>query len=188
MDAHQMLLPLQKAMALLHFHPTHIRNIMRVTVACMHALNITFTSPTSEESDLDDTNPHLQPFLALLGIDRGTLRDTLCSYEILIGGKDKQRRAQSKENAEKGMEAFIKAVYSAMFSHLVDHINRSIPYKPTSDAHHEASQVDSNVASIGILDIFGFESFEVNLNDMHVFEADDFRLTCLSSLVLFCFR
>ncbi len=141
-------------MSLLQFDPDQVRDIMRVSVACMHALNLSFTAPSSDESDLDDANPHLQKFLNLMGIERKNLHNTICYYEILIGGRDKQRRNQSKTNAEKGMEAFIKSIYNAMFTYLVDTINQRISIQSSKSSEH--------AASIGILDIFGFESFQTN--------------------------
>lgn len=127
---------------------------MRISVACMHALNVTFTAPSADESDLDGTNPHLQKFLTLMGVERDELRDTVCFFEMLVGGRDKQRRNQSKANAEKGMEALIKSIYSALFTHLVNTINERIALRPDVSSKH--------AASIGILDIFGFESFQTN--------------------------
>ena len=143
-------------MSTLQFDPTHIKNIMSVTCACIHGLNLAVVQKSEEESDLDDSNPHLTKFLALLGIERDNLRDTICFSEILIGGRDVQRRNQSKANAEKGMEAFIKTLYGALFSHLVDALNKRISF------HSTDSEVLSHAASIGVLDIFGFESFETN--------------------------
>jgi len=143
-----------ESMSLLQFYPDQVRDIMRVSVSCMHALNLTFTAPSEDESDLDDANPHLQKFLSLMGLERKDLHDTICFYEILIAGRDKQRRNQSKANAEKGMEAFIKSIYNAMFTYLVDTINQRISI--------QSSKSSEQSASIGILDIFGFESFQTN--------------------------
>lgn len=57
----------------------------------------------------------------------------------------------SKDQALDTRDAFVKAVYGRMFIMIVDKINDAI-YKPKEEARN----------SIGVLDIFGFENFDVN--------------------------
>ena len=59
------------------------------------------------------------------------LSKALCYYEITIGGGGKKggethQRILEKEQAEKGVEALIKATYGAMFDYLVKMINVSV--------------------------------------------------------------
>jgi hypothetical protein len=69
----------------------------------------------------------------------------------------------SRPKAEKGLEALIKATYGALFTHLVEKINGSIAFKDTTTEDEEPiDEWSKPVASIGVLDIFGFESFMVN--------------------------
>ena len=58
------------------------------------------------------------------------------------------------EEATKACEALIKAVYGAAFDFIVERVNASIVEDTTSHGH--------SAASIGVLDIFGFETFDVN--------------------------
>ena len=86
----------------------------------------------------------------------------LCYYEITIGGHGQRggethHRELSQEQAEKGIEALIKATYGAMFNHLVEKINKSVAVDVPHDA---AARKEKRVkrrskamkaASIGIL-------------------------------------
>ncbi len=56
--------------------------------------------------------------------------------------------------SKKACEALMKATYGAAFDFIVAKVNESISsYQP---------QAQNNSASIGVLDIFGFETFESN--------------------------
>ena len=57
----------------------------------------------------------------------------------------------SKEQAIDTRDAFVKAVYGRLFIMIVEKINNTI-YKPKTETKN----------SIGVLDIFGFENFDVN--------------------------
>jgi myosin-5 len=59
------------------------------------------------------------------------------------------------ENATKSVQALMTTIYVSPFSTIVDKINASISVET-------ASVEFSKAASISILDIFGFESFESN--------------------------
>ena len=61
-----------------------------------------------------------------------------------------------KEHAETGLEALVKATYGSMFSFIVQTINKKIEYK--AKPQHR----NNKAAFIGVLDIFGFESFRKN--------------------------
>ena len=66
-------------------------------------------------------------------------------------GREMVAKAQTKEQAEFSVEAISKTTYERMFRWLVMRINRSI----------DRSRQNTNF--IGILDIAGFEIFEVTL-------------------------
>ena len=90
----------------------------------------------------------------LLGFEVEKFSDALCAFYIKVG-KERHRRSQPKEKAEKGLEALIRAICAALFQYLVEEINKSITYKKKRGEEGIA-------AFIGVLDIFGFESFKTN--------------------------
>lgn len=144
-----------------------------IACAALHGSNMEFVGKSADESALAPTedNPHLEPFLELLGLNQQDLDTALC-YHKIQAGKEFHTRKLSKEKAEKGMDALIKAMYGALFTFLVRRINDSITVKQdnpranrrngASGASGRASAAAGNQATIGVLDIFGFESFQVN--------------------------
>lgn len=67
-------------------------------------------------------------------------------------GRDYVQKAQTQEQAEFAVEALAKATYERMFRWLVMRINKALDKTKRQGA-----------SFIGILDIAGFEIFEVNL-------------------------
>ena len=123
-----------------------------IICALLHASNVTFSAINDDETGVDFENPHLKSVLTLLGLNSNAFSDTLCFYYIQVG-KERNKCNQPKRNAEKGLEAFMKAIYGALFNYLVGEINTFI----------QQSRKKKTVASfIGVLDIFGFESFATN--------------------------
>ncbi len=128
-------------------------DIFGVAASCLHASNLTFVAVTDDMSKVDESNAHLEPFLDLLGLEKKAFQSALCEFEI-EAGKTSYMRNVNKELAEKGLEALIKGTYGALFSIIVQSINKMIDYhKPGGP---------EKAAFIGVLDIFGFESFGVN--------------------------
>lgn len=68
-------------------------------------------------------------------------------------GRDYVQKAQTQEQAEFAVEALAKATYERMFRWLVMRINKALDKTKRQGA-----------SFIGILDIAGFEIFEVNPN------------------------
>ena len=144
--------------------------MLEVTSALLHASNLTFERIGEVECALQMDNPHLDYVVDLLGITKEALNQALCYYEITIGGTgwkggETHKRVLSQEQAEKGVQALIKATYGAMFNHLVRRINVSVAGDCGKDGvpgTKKKIRVSEKEASIGILDIFGFESFQVN--------------------------
>jgi myosin-5 len=119
-----------------------------------------FVEKDNDRSELDRNNIHLEPACQLLGITPAALNEALCTFSIQAGRDGYVKRSLDKRKAEKCLEALIKATYGAMFQYLVMRINDSIAYHPDDEEGEEG--VNTPVATIGVLDIFGFESFTTN--------------------------
>ena len=146
------------AMETMDFSKEEQTNILTITCALLHSSNLTLNSVTADESEIDRENKHLEAFLSLMGLTADDLNRALCYFSI-TAGREKHVRSNSKEKAEKGLLALIKATYGALFTHVVKRVNDSIATfhsKKSRDDHTAAA------ASIGVLDIFGFESFQTN--------------------------
>ena len=135
------------------FSPETIQSLMRLISAILYAGNMSFTpSKDMDSCKLDKTKAALA-CAALLGITFDGLASALTSRSILAGDETVHKPLTIEESG-KACEALIKAVYGAAFDFIVEKVNQSI----VGDRHEHGRQV----ASIGVLDIFGFETFETN--------------------------
>ena len=140
------------------FDKDEMRSVFGVAAAILHASNLTFAD-NKDEASLDTTNVHLQPVCHLLGVESADLNEAVCANTIQAGKDQFVRRSLSVAQAEKGLEALLKTTYGALFAYLVQRINDSIAFKESDD---EEVVTARPAASIGVLDIFGFESFHQN--------------------------
>ena len=152
---------LTDAMDTVGFTDTEQTDILTVICALLHASNLTMNALSADECEIDKENVHLDVFLSLMGFTPEALNQALCYFSIKAG-KESHTRSLPKLKAEKGLEAFVKAVYGALFDLIVQRINSSITAK-SDGKKRGGSQVDKSIAAtIAVLDIFGFESFKTN--------------------------
>ena len=133
------------------------KDIIAVVASFLHASNLTFTAPTEESSKVDETSKHLDPVVDLLGLDKDEFNAAMTEYEIEVGNQSFTRQF-TIDGAENTLSSFIKGTYGAMFSFIVQTVNKQIDHKPKVGEPKELSKA----ASISVLDIFGFESFQCN--------------------------
>mmetsp|Transcript_28965 Transcript_28965/g.85681 ORF Transcript_28965/g.85681 Transcript_28965/m.85681 type:complete len:2131 (-) Transcript_28965:89-6481(-) len=139
------------AMITIGFAPETIQSLMRLVVAVLHAGNMTFTANYQAESSSLDDNESSRAVAALLGIPFEGLAEALTSRKV-VAGVETMTKLLDIDQAIKAGEALIKAVYGAAFDYIVVRVNDSI---------HDLNTRREG-ASIGVLDIFGFETFDVN--------------------------
>lgn len=142
----------KRAMDIVGISRTDQDAIFRTLAAILHLGNIEF-SPGKEmdSSKIKDStsNFHLQMTATLLMCDPDLLVSSLCSRSIhttegiIIKALDCAAAAANRDT-------LAKTVYARLFDWLVENINKSI-----------GQDVDSK-AQIGVLDIYGFESFKHN--------------------------
>ncbi|KAG6436833.1 hypothetical protein SASPL_101735 [Salvia splendens] len=126
--------------------------IFRVVAAILHLGNIEF----AKESDGDASHPkddqsrfHLKTVAELLMCDEQCLEDSLCK-RVMVTRDETITKSLNATDAAVSRDALAKIVYSRLFDWLVDKINNSIGQDSTSKL------------LIGLLDIYGFESFNTN--------------------------
>lgn len=131
--------------------------IFMLVAAVLHLGNVAFEENTDDAKGgckvVVAAEGSLTTAAGLLGVDREELRDSLVSrvMQATRGGmKGTAIKVPLKPSeASSARDALAKAVYSRMFDYIVDAVNKSIPF-----AHSQSY--------IGILDIAGFEYFQVN--------------------------
>jgi myosin-5 len=138
------------ALDTMRFSSKERQDVFAVVCGLLHASNLTFRENTIDSSELDRSNPSLKPTVALLGVDVCALNEACCRCAIDAGGEVLYKHLTVGQ-AHKAVEALIKITYGALFTYIVRRVNSSIGTSQSSTA-----------ASISVLDIFGFESFDVN--------------------------
>jgi len=151
---------LLKALDTVGFTPKEQHDLFVVVCALLHASNLTFVSTSAESCELDRANPSLRSTHTLLGVPIEKLETALCSCAIEARGETLYKN-MSTEQATKALDALIMATYGALFTNVVRRINSSITIE-RQDGSPARGNGTGTMASIGVLDIFGFECFEYN--------------------------
>ncbi|CAF2261962.1 unnamed protein product, partial [Brassica napus] len=126
--------------------------IFRVVAAILHLGNIEFAKgEESEAAEPKDEKSlfHLKTAAELFMCDEKALEDSLCK-RVMVTRDESITKSLDPDSAALGRDALAKIVYSKLFDWLVTKINNSIGQDP--DSKH----------IIGVLDIYGFESFKTN--------------------------
>ncbi|KAJ9124435.1 hypothetical protein QFC24_003223 [Naganishia onofrii] len=123
-------------------------NIFRAVAAILHIGNITLRADRSDQASITSA-PEVEKVCYLLGVPvqeftQAVLRPTVkAGREVVV-------QARTKAQAEDELAALCKTLYEKTFGVIVDRINTALD-RPTSDPRF-----------IGVLDIAGFEIFDVN--------------------------
>ncbi|EFH45739.1 predicted protein [Arabidopsis lyrata subsp. lyrata] len=142
----------RKAMDVVGINSEEQEAIFRVVAAILHLGNVEFGKGKEADSSApkDDTsNYHLTTAAELFMCDEQALEDSLCKRVIVTRGETITKWLDP-ESAALSRDALAKTVYSRLFDWIVNKINNSIGQDPDSKY------------LIGVLDIYGFESFKTN--------------------------
>ncbi|KAG6658241.1 myosin-17-like [Carya illinoinensis] len=126
--------------------------IFRVVAAILHLGNIEFAKGDEADSSVikdEQSRFHLNMTAELLNCDAKSLEDALIK-RVMVTPEEVITRTLDAVAAVGSRDALAKTVYSRLFDWIVDKINNSIGQDPNSKS------------LIGVLDIYGFESFKQN--------------------------
>ncbi|KAK2645287.1 hypothetical protein Ddye_020482 [Dipteronia dyeriana] len=126
--------------------------IFRVVAAILHLGNIDFAKGKDADSSVikdEKSRHHLNMTAELLRCDAKNLEDAMIK-RVMVTPEEIITRTLDPVAAVGSRDALAKTVYSRLFDWLVDTINTSIGQDPNSKS------------LIGVLDIYGFESFKFN--------------------------
>ncbi|XP_074280784.1 myosin-17-like [Silene latifolia] len=126
--------------------------IFRVVAAILHLGNINFSKGEEVDSSVlkdEKSRFHLNTTAELLRCDAKSLEDALIK-RVMVTPEEIITRTLDPDSALGSRDALAKTVYSRLFDWLVETINNSIGQDPSSKC------------IIGVLDIYGFESFKLN--------------------------
>ncbi|KAL3573696.1 hypothetical protein D5086_024309 [Populus alba] len=150
-DAHDYL-STRRAMDIVGISAKEQEAIFRVVAAVLHIGNIDFSKGKEADSSVpkdDQAKFHLKTTAELLMCDPVALEDALCK-RVMITPEEVIKRSLDPQSAVTSRDGLAKTVYSRLFDWIVDKINNSIGQDPDSKS------------LIGVLDIYGFESFKTN--------------------------
>ncbi|XP_051866107.1 unconventional myosin-Vb isoform X2 [Pristis pectinata] len=138
------------AFALLGVKDAHQMNIYRVIASILHLGNVEIIS----ERDVDTCgiakkDEHLKYFCNLLGVEHDQMEHWLC-HRKLVTTSETYVKTMAKQQAINARNALAKHIYAQLFNWIVDQINKALY---TTNKQH---------SFIGVLDIYGFETFEIN--------------------------
>mmetsp|Transcript_1780 Transcript_1780/g.3219 ORF Transcript_1780/g.3219 Transcript_1780/m.3219 type:complete len:1233 (+) Transcript_1780:517-4215(+) len=146
-----------EALSVVGVEGEHLRDLMRALCIVLQLGNLTFgPDPYNEENAIITSNGELEKLADLMGIQTDVVRKALT--ERTVSARNEVFKVPlNVEKAKDSCDAFAKEIYSNTFDWLVNTINEATCAETN---YKENPKCDFGL--IGLLDIFGFESFAVN--------------------------
>uniref|UniRef100_A0A3B3B6B1 Myosin X, like 1 n=1 Tax=Oryzias melastigma TaxID=30732 RepID=A0A3B3B6B1_ORYME len=145
LDDKQLFNSVMEALKVMEFTEEEIRDVFKLLSAVLQMGNIEFM--TAGGAQITSKGGRIQAD-ELLGLDSFQLSEVLTQRSMILRGEE-ICSPLTVEQAVDSRDSVAMALYSQCFSWIIMRINQKIKGK-------------DNFKSIGILDIFGFENFEVN--------------------------
>ncbi|XP_039176419.1 unconventional myosin-Vb-like isoform X2 [Crotalus tigris] len=140
----------RQAFALLGVKESYQTTIFKILAAILHLGNVDFRSERDGEScSITNQDEHLHHFCRLLGVELSQMEHWLC-HRKLVTTSETYTKNMSLQQAVNARNALAKHIYAQLFNWIVQHINKALH---TTVKQH---------SFIGVLDIYGFETFEYN--------------------------
>ncbi|XP_031708376.1 myosin-10 isoform X2 [Anarrhichthys ocellatus] len=138
------------SMVIMGFNPEESLSMLKVMSSVLQLGNISFMKEKNHDQASMPDNTAAQKLCHLLGINVLEFTRAILTPRIKVG-REYVQKAQTKEQADFAVEALAKATYERLFRWLVQRINRALDRRQRQGA-----------SFIGILDIAGFEIFQLN--------------------------
>ncbi|XP_065147555.1 unconventional myosin-Va [Paramisgurnus dabryanus] len=139
----------RKAFSLLGITETYQMGLFQILSAVLHLGNVEIKERGSSSCAVSDESGHLAVFCELTDISYESMAHWLC-HKKLKTATETLNKPVTRTEAVNGRDALAKHIYAKLFSWIVGEINKALS---TSSKPH---------SFIGVLDIYGFETFEVN--------------------------
>uniref|UniRef100_A0A673C4T9 Myosin VC n=1 Tax=Sphaeramia orbicularis TaxID=375764 RepID=A0A673C4T9_9TELE len=124
-------------------------DVFKVLAAILHLGNVEIRNSGDEKSLVSPSDPHLAVFCELLDVSAEGLVRWLCHRRIVLVAETVVKPLPRKR-AVNARDALAKQIYAHLFDCIINSINMAL--KVPGKQH----------AFIGVLDIYGFETFEIN--------------------------
>uniref|UniRef100_A0A674H8R3 Myosin VB n=1 Tax=Taeniopygia guttata TaxID=59729 RepID=A0A674H8R3_TAEGU len=138
------------AFTLLGVKESHQMTIFRIIAAILHLGNLKIQGERDGEvCSVSSEDEHLKNFCSLLGVEHSQMQHWLC-HRKLVTTAETYVKSMSLHQVVNARNALAKHIYAQLFNWIVHHVNKALH---TTVKQH---------SFIGVLDIYGFETFEVN--------------------------
>uniref|UniRef100_A0AAQ4PDB3 Myosin VA n=1 Tax=Gasterosteus aculeatus aculeatus TaxID=481459 RepID=A0AAQ4PDB3_GASAC len=139
----------RKAFTLLGINESNQMGLFQVLAAILHLGNVQIKDRDSDSSIIPPNNGHLTAFCDLVGVTYQDMSQWLC-HRKLKTATETYIKTIPRLQATNARDALSKHIYAKLFNWIVEHVNKALI---TNFKQH---------SFIGVLDIYGFETFEIN--------------------------
>ncbi|XP_069424613.1 unconventional myosin-Vb isoform X2 [Ovis canadensis] len=140
----------RQAFTLIGVRESHQISIFKIIASILHLGNVEIEAERDGEScRVSPEDEHLSNFCRLLGVEHSQMEHWLC-HRKLVTTSETYVKTMSLQQVVNARDALAKHIYAQLFHWIVEHVNKALH---TSLKQH---------SFIGVLDIYGFETFEVN--------------------------
>ncbi|KAM6980375.1 unconventional myosin-Va isoform 2-T2 [Aplochiton taeniatus] len=137
------------AFTLLGINESYQMGLFQVLAAILHLGNVEIKDRDSDSSVIAPNNHHLTAFCELVGVTYQDMSHWLC-HKKLKTATETYIKTVPRLQATNARDALAKHIYAKLFNWIVEHVNKAL--------HTNVKQH----SFIGVLDIYGFETFEIN--------------------------
>ncbi|KAM4596558.1 unconventional myosin-Va isoform 4-T4 [Fundulus diaphanus] len=137
------------AFTLLGINESYQIGLFQVLAAILHLGNVEIKDRDSDSSLIAPNNRHLTAFCELVGVTYQDMSQWLC-HRKLKTATETYIKPLPRLQATNARDALSKHIYAKLFNWIVEHVNKALI---TNVKQH---------SFIGVLDIYGFETFEIN--------------------------
>ncbi|KAM3624690.1 uncharacterized protein V6R79_000223 [Siganus canaliculatus] len=139
----------RNAFTLLGINESYQMGLFQVLAAILHLGNVEIKDRDSDSSVIPPNNHHLTAFCDLVGVTYQDMSQWLC-HRKLKTATETYIKTLPRLQATNARDALSKHIYAKLFNWIVEHVNKALI---TNVKQH---------SFIGVLDIYGFETFEIN--------------------------
>ncbi|KAF7698761.1 hypothetical protein HF521_003503 [Silurus meridionalis] len=139
----------RNAFTLLGINESYQKGLFQVLAAILHLGNVEVKDRDADSSMIPPNNSHLSVFCDLLGVAYQDMAHWLC-HKKLKTATETYIKPVPRLQAMNSRDALAKHIYAKLFNWIVEHVNKAL--------HSSVKQH----SFIGVLDIYGFETFEIN--------------------------
>ncbi|XP_063044206.1 unconventional myosin-Va isoform X6 [Engraulis encrasicolus] len=139
----------RQAFTLLGINESYQMGLFNILASILHLGNVEIKDRDADSCQVPPNNSHLTVFCELMGVTYQDMSHWLC-HRKLKTANETYIKTTPKLQAINSRDALAKHIYAKLFNWIVDHVNQAL--------HANVKQH----SFIGVLDIYGFETFEIN--------------------------